>query len=113
MDSIGGLSSATRIESGTAKGDMLIASRSTAVAASPIRGTRRRPWPNGRAAGPHFRPARIPAMMSASRRALIEQALAGVEAWERRWGDVPEAPALTPDADLPALLDAFAARMDA
>ena len=49
----------------------------------------------------------------ATRRDLIEHALKGVEAWERRWGPLPEAPALTPDTDLHALLDDYAARMDA
>jgi glutamate/tyrosine decarboxylase-like PLP-dependent enzyme len=47
------------------------------------------------------------------RRELIDQALRGVEAWEARWGAVPGAAALTSDVDLTALLDAYAARMDA
>jgi glutamate/tyrosine decarboxylase-like PLP-dependent enzyme len=49
----------------------------------------------------------------ASRRDLIEQALKGVEAWEARWGALPSAPATTPDADVVALLDVYAARMEA
>ena len=49
----------------------------------------------------------------ASRRDLIEQALKGVEAWEARWGAVPNTPATTPDADVVGLLDIYAARMDA
>jgi glutamate/tyrosine decarboxylase-like PLP-dependent enzyme len=48
-----------------------------------------------------------------TRRQLIEQALAGVEAWEARWGAVPEAPCLAPAVDLPGLLDEYARRMDA
>ena len=48
-----------------------------------------------------------------NRRELIDQALRGVEAWEARWGAMPGAAALTSDADLTALLDAYAARMDA
>ncbi len=47
------------------------------------------------------------------RRELIDQALRGVEAWEARWGAMPGAAALTSDVDLTALLDAYAARMDA
>ncbi|WP_406641656.1 pyridoxal phosphate-dependent decarboxylase family protein [Amycolatopsis sp. WGS_07] len=47
------------------------------------------------------------------RRELIDQALRGVEAWERKWGPFTPSPASSPDADLPALLDAYAARMDA
>jgi len=49
----------------------------------------------------------------ASRRELIEQALRGVEAWEARWGAVPEPAPLTPDVDVAALLEDYAARMDA
>ena len=45
------------------------------------------------------------------RRALLERALAAVEAWEARWGPLPAAPALAPDADLEALLDRYAERM--
>ncbi len=48
-----------------------------------------------------------------TRRELVERALAGVEAWEARWGPVAAAPAAAPDVDLGALLDAYAARMDA
>ncbi|WP_409182862.1 pyridoxal phosphate-dependent decarboxylase family protein [Amycolatopsis sp. VS8301801F10] len=47
------------------------------------------------------------------RRELIDQALRGVEAWERKWGPFTPSPASRPDVDLPALLDAYAARMDA
>jgi glutamate/tyrosine decarboxylase-like PLP-dependent enzyme len=47
------------------------------------------------------------------RRELIDQALRGVEAWEARWGAVPGAPALAPDVDVGALLEEYAARMDA
>jgi glutamate/tyrosine decarboxylase-like PLP-dependent enzyme len=49
----------------------------------------------------------------AVRRDLIEQALRGVEAWEARWGGVPDAPALAPAVDVPALLEDYARRMDA
>ena len=49
----------------------------------------------------------------ADRRELIDQALKGVEAWEARWGALPDAPALAPDRDLVALLADYAARMDA
>jgi glutamate/tyrosine decarboxylase-like PLP-dependent enzyme len=49
----------------------------------------------------------------ATRRELIDHVLKGVEAWEARWGAMPGAPALTPDVDLPALLEDYAARMDA
>ena len=49
----------------------------------------------------------------ATRRELIDHALKAVEAWEARWGAVPGAPALTPDVDLVALLEDYAARMDA
>jgi glutamate/tyrosine decarboxylase-like PLP-dependent enzyme len=48
-----------------------------------------------------------------TRRELIEHALSGVEAWEARWGAVPGAPALAPDVDVVALLEDYAARMDA
>jgi glutamate/tyrosine decarboxylase-like PLP-dependent enzyme len=47
------------------------------------------------------------------RRELIDQALKGVEAWEARWGAVPRAASLTPETDVVALLDEYAARMDA
>lgn len=47
------------------------------------------------------------------RRELIDQALRGVEAWERKWGPFTPSPASQPDVDLPALLDTYAARMDA
>ncbi|MYW93655.1 aspartate aminotransferase family protein [Amycolatopsis rubida] len=47
------------------------------------------------------------------RRELIDQALRGVEAWERKWGPFTLSPASEPDVDLPALLDDYAARMDA
>ncbi|WP_037367375.1 pyridoxal phosphate-dependent decarboxylase family protein [Amycolatopsis orientalis] len=47
------------------------------------------------------------------RRELIDQALRGVEAWERKWGPFTPSPASRPDVDLAALLDAYAARMDA
>jgi glutamate/tyrosine decarboxylase-like PLP-dependent enzyme len=49
----------------------------------------------------------------ATRRELIDHALKGVEAWEERWGAVPGAPALTPGVDVVALLEDYAARMDA
>ncbi|HWD85383.1 MAG TPA: aminotransferase class I/II-fold pyridoxal phosphate-dependent enzyme [Solirubrobacteraceae bacterium] len=49
----------------------------------------------------------------AVRRDLIEQALRGVEAWEARWGSVPDAPALAPAVDVAALLEDYAGRMDA
>ena len=48
-----------------------------------------------------------------SRRELVEQALKGVEAWEARWGAVPKSAALTPGVDVVALLEEYAARMDA
>jgi glutamate/tyrosine decarboxylase-like PLP-dependent enzyme len=48
-----------------------------------------------------------------TRRELIEQALRGVEAWEARWGVVAPAPAAAPAVDVGALLEAYAARMDA
>ena len=48
-----------------------------------------------------------------SRRELIDHALRGVEAWEGRWGKVPGAPALTPDADVAALIEGYADRMAA
>jgi glutamate/tyrosine decarboxylase-like PLP-dependent enzyme len=48
-----------------------------------------------------------------SRRDLIEHVLKGVEAWEARWGAMPAAPALEPDIDVAALLEAYAQRMDA
>jgi glutamate/tyrosine decarboxylase-like PLP-dependent enzyme len=47
------------------------------------------------------------------RRDLIEQALRGVEAWEARWGAVPDAPSSTPALDVAALLENYAERMDA
>jgi len=47
------------------------------------------------------------------RRELIDQALRGVEAWERKWGPFSPAAAGRPEIDLPALLDGYAARMDA
>ncbi|MFB9925427.1 pyridoxal phosphate-dependent decarboxylase family protein [Amycolatopsis halotolerans] len=47
------------------------------------------------------------------RRELIDQALLGVEAWERKWGPYTPSPASRPDVDLPALLEDYAARMDA
>jgi glutamate/tyrosine decarboxylase-like PLP-dependent enzyme len=47
------------------------------------------------------------------RRELIEQALRGVEAWEERWGTVPDVPALAPAVDVGALLESYAERMDA
>ncbi|MGW4399481.1 pyridoxal phosphate-dependent decarboxylase family protein [Amycolatopsis nivea] len=47
------------------------------------------------------------------RRELIDQALRGVEAWERKWGPFTPSPASEPDVDLPALLENYAARMDA
>jgi glutamate/tyrosine decarboxylase-like PLP-dependent enzyme len=43
---------------------------------------------------------------------LIERALRGVEAWEARWGPVPDAPALAPAVDVAALLETYASRMD-
>ena len=46
------------------------------------------------------------------RRDLIEQALKGVEAWEERWGAVPDAPTMNPAADVVALLEEYARRMD-
>jgi glutamate/tyrosine decarboxylase-like PLP-dependent enzyme len=49
----------------------------------------------------------------ATRRELIDHALKGVEAWEARWGAVPGAPALRADVDVVALLEDYAARMDA
>ena len=49
----------------------------------------------------------------AGRRELIDQALKGVEAWEARWGGLPDAPALASDRDLVALLAEYAARMEA
>src|SRR3954453_20088897 len=48
-----------------------------------------------------------------NRRELIEHAMRGVEAWEARWGAVPEAPVLVPETDVAALLETYAARMDA
>ena len=48
-----------------------------------------------------------------TRRELIDQALKGVEAWEARWGEVPSASALVPGVDVSALLEEYAARMDA
>ena len=51
--------------------------------------------------------------MPTTRRELIDLALKGVEAWEARWGALPAAPALRPDADVVALLEDYAARMDA
>jgi len=47
------------------------------------------------------------------RRELIDLALERVEAWEARWGALPAAPSLTPAADVAALLEEYAARMDA
>ncbi|WP_033290171.1 pyridoxal phosphate-dependent decarboxylase family protein [Amycolatopsis jejuensis] len=47
------------------------------------------------------------------RRELVDRALRGVEAWERRWGAFSPSPASRPDIDLAALLDTYAARMDA
>jgi glutamate/tyrosine decarboxylase-like PLP-dependent enzyme len=47
------------------------------------------------------------------RRELIDHALRGVEAWEARWGAVTHAPASAPDADVAALLETYAERMDA
>jgi glutamate/tyrosine decarboxylase-like PLP-dependent enzyme len=46
----------------------------------------------------------------AARRALIDRVLSGVEAWEARWGQLPDAH--LPDG-LDGLLDEYAARMDA
>ena len=37
----------------------------------------------------------------------------GVEAWEARWGAVPDAPALRPEVDVATLLEDYAERMDA
>jgi glutamate/tyrosine decarboxylase-like PLP-dependent enzyme len=48
-----------------------------------------------------------------NRRELIEHAMRGVEAWEARWGAVPDASAPAPEADVAALLDTYAARMEA
>ena len=48
-----------------------------------------------------------------TRRELIDQALQGVEAWEARWGEVPGAPAPTPGVDVAALLEDYAARLEA
>ena len=47
------------------------------------------------------------------RRELIDHALRGVEAWEARWGAMPDAPASVPDTDVAALLATYAERMDA
>ncbi|HWD64965.1 MAG TPA: aminotransferase class I/II-fold pyridoxal phosphate-dependent enzyme [Solirubrobacteraceae bacterium] len=47
------------------------------------------------------------------RRELIEQALRGVEAWEARWGQVPDVPESRPAVDVAALLEDYAQRMDA
>ena len=49
----------------------------------------------------------------AGRRERIDHALAGIEAWERRGGPVPDAPALAPESDPLALLDVYAERMAA
>jgi len=48
-----------------------------------------------------------------NRRDLIEHALRGVEAWEARWGAVPEAAASAPATDVATLLETYATRMDA
>ena len=47
------------------------------------------------------------------RRELIDHALRGVEAWEARWGAMPDAPASVPDTDVAALLATYTERMDA
>jgi glutamate/tyrosine decarboxylase-like PLP-dependent enzyme len=52
-------------------------------------------------------------MTAPTRRELIDRALTGVEAWERRWGPVPAVAAHEGAPDLAALLDRYAARMDA
>src|SRR3954453_11609540 len=48
-----------------------------------------------------------------NRRELIEHAMRGVEAWEARWGAVPDASALAPATDIAELLETYAVRMDA
>jgi glutamate/tyrosine decarboxylase-like PLP-dependent enzyme len=53
------------------------------------------------------------AMAAPTRRELIDRALSGVEAWERRWGRVPGPAASAAEADVAALLDRYAARMEA